>query len=159
MYAIVAVPPIDSLELTEFRKKYDPKAEVIEPHITLVFPFPESIAEDVLIAHIHDIVKDRHAFSIHLQNIQRADDGYLYLLLQEGSEKVVQLHDTLYSGPLQPYLRKDLPYTPHVTIGFFPDATTMLPEVSFNIESTIQSICLVKAENANTIVTIESFDL
>jgi hypothetical protein len=44
---------------------------------------------------------------------------WLYLGVEEGYEEIVALHDQLYSGPLEEYLRTDLPFQPHVGLGFF----------------------------------------
>lgn len=46
---------------------------------------------------------------------------HLYLLPDQGRAVIVQLHDRLYQGPLAPYLRADLPYLPHITMGMAPD--------------------------------------
>lgn len=32
---------------------------------------------------------------------------------------MVELHDRFYSGPLKEFLRADLPFEPHIGIGFF----------------------------------------
>lgn len=37
-YALVHYPDIDSLRIDRFRRKYDPLADLIAPHITLMFP-------------------------------------------------------------------------------------------------------------------------
>ena len=46
---------------------------------------------------------------------------HLYLLPDQGRAVIVQLHYRLYQGPLAPYLRADLPYLPHITMGMAPD--------------------------------------
>jgi hypothetical protein len=43
----------------------------------------------------------------------------LFLLLKEGSEEAIALHDELYTGILSPYLRRDIKYIPHIGIGLF----------------------------------------
>jgi hypothetical protein len=41
-YAVVAYPDLeDESKIQEFRKKHDPYFQLIKPHITLVFPFPD----------------------------------------------------------------------------------------------------------------------
>lgn len=37
--------------------------------------------------------------------------------MEQGKEQIEELHDKLYTGPLLPLLRKDIPYIPHVTVG------------------------------------------
>jgi hypothetical protein len=41
------------------------------------------------------------------------------LLLKEGNEKVIALHDELYTGILSSYLRKDIEYIPHIGLALF----------------------------------------
>ena len=41
-YALVHYPNIDTRRINEFRRKYDPHFDLIEPHITFVFLVPES---------------------------------------------------------------------------------------------------------------------
>jgi len=38
-------------------------------------------------------------------------------MLKKGREQVRELHDELYKGPLTEFLRSDIPYIPHVTVG------------------------------------------
>jgi len=45
------------------------------------------------------------------------DTAYVFLVPDQGYAEVSLLHDRLYTGVLQPYLRLDLPYIPHITIG------------------------------------------
>ena len=42
---------------------------------------------------------------------------YVFLVPDEGHSGLSLLHDRLYTGPLPQYLRLDLPYIPHITIG------------------------------------------
>jgi hypothetical protein len=39
--------------------------------------------------------------------------------MDEGRDRVVRLHDELYSGSLRGFQRLDLPFDPHIAIGFF----------------------------------------
>ena len=41
------------------------------------------------------------------------------MTLEEGNDKVIALHDKLYTGVLAPFLRKDLGYIPHIGLGLF----------------------------------------
>jgi 2'-5' RNA ligase len=43
----------------------------------------------------------------------------LFLLVQEGRVELIGLHAALYTGLLADYLRQDLQFTPHVTLGRF----------------------------------------
>lgn len=171
MYAIVAHPQINSKEIADFRKKYDPKSEIIAPHITLVFPFSNPEKEDELIHHCQNIVKDISIFPIKLEGTHLAEDDYLYLLVREGAEKLVKLHDKLYEGILSSNLRKDLVYVPHVTIGYFGKndkrdeaklgaAYKEINTLSVSLMSKIENVSLVKFdEQASSIALVKQFDL
>ena len=37
--------------------------------------------------------------------------------VERGKEKIEELHDKLYTGPLLQFFRTDIPYIPHVTVG------------------------------------------
>ena len=97
--------------------KYDPQAELIEPHITLMFPVPESIGEDTLVHHLEGVLRNCQSFPVHLQGCQISSDDYLFLLIQTGKANVIRLHDEVYTGILADYWRKDIPFVPHLTLG------------------------------------------
>lgn len=118
MYAIVFLPnpPIDQIEY--FRKKYDPKCDFIPAHITLIFPF-KFTDETVLIQHIEEKVATLKPFNIITTEHKKSHDNYLFLVFEEGNTELTSLHDALYTGVLNEFLRSDLNYEPHMTIGYF----------------------------------------
>ena len=46
-----------------------------------------------------------------------AQNGYVYLVPDEGYSAVSRLHDALYDGLLSSHLRLDIPFLPHITLG------------------------------------------
>ncbi len=118
-FAIVCFPTIESRELQEFRGKYDPKSRLIPPHITLVFPVNSKIGHKALIKHIEKTITNTQSFSIILEGTYLANDNYLYLLISKGQEKIIAVHDNLYTDVLAQYLRTDVKFIPHLTIGYF----------------------------------------
>lgn len=117
IYALVHYPNINTRRINQFRRKYDPQAGLIEPHVTLMFPVPESIGEDNLVRHLENILGSWQSFPIHLQGLQISRDDHLFLLLQEGNVNATRLHDEIYTDVLGGYWRKDLPFVPHLTLG------------------------------------------
>jgi 2'-5' RNA ligase len=117
IYALVHYPNIDTRRINRFRTKFDPQIDLIAPHITLMFPIPESIRGDVLVCHLENVLSSWQSFPIHLQGCQISSDDYLFLLMQEGNAKTIRLHDEIYTGILADYWRKDIPYVPHLTLG------------------------------------------
>jgi 2'-5' RNA ligase len=118
-YALVHYPDIHTQQINRFRRKYDPQIDLIEPHITLMFPLPEVVAEDKLAHHIGNILGNWRPFAFHLQGLQRSWDGYLFLMIQEGRTSIARLHEEIYTGALSGYRRKDIPFEPHLTLGKF----------------------------------------
>lgn len=64
-------------------------------------------------------MKNWKPFPIRIGGFSKSWDHWLFLLLKEGNEKAIALHDELYTGILSPYLRRDIEHIPHVGIGLF----------------------------------------
>ena len=118
-YVLVYKPDIDTSKIDTLRKKYDPYYNLIETHVTLIFPLPDLIGEDTLIEHIRPILKQWKPFEIHLKGLEKSWDHWLNLIVQEGNNEIIKLHDQLYTGILTRYLRNDLVYIPHIGLGLF----------------------------------------
>jgi 2'-5' RNA ligase len=106
----------DNIEI--FRRKYDSFVDYWEPHMSFVFPVPCSeIKETELITHIKSVLKKWKPFRIRIGGFEKSWDHWLLLLLKEGNEKVIALHDELYNGILSSYLRKDIEFVPHIGLA------------------------------------------
>ena len=119
LYALAHFPELEDEFFQQFRNQYDPYAVLIDAHITLIFPVPDSIQKDSLFNHIENVINNWHAFDVTISGYYKSFDHWLMLSLKEGNEKVIRLHDDFYTGILQPFLREDLPFTPHVGLGYF----------------------------------------
>ncbi len=117
IYALVHYPNVGSLRVNQFRKKHDPQVDLIAPHITLMFPVPESIGEDRLVRHVEMLLCNWLPFPIHLHGVQISSDNRLFLMLQEGNAYIIRLHDEIYTGILIQHRREDIPFVPHITLG------------------------------------------
>jgi len=103
-----------------FRMKYDPFADSWEPHIPFIFPVPcDIVDEGKFIKHVETVLKNWAPFSIRIGGFAKSWDHWLFLLLKEGNEEAIALHDELYTGALAPQLRRDIDYVPHTGIGLF----------------------------------------
>ncbi|MBI3485322.1 2'-5' RNA ligase family protein [Candidatus Daviesbacteria bacterium] len=118
-YALIYKPQIDTSLIDMFQQEYDPYYHLAGAHFTLIFPTPEMIGEDQLIQHIKNTLDRWKPFKIHIQGLEKSWDNWLYLLVQEGNSELTKLHDELYAGIMSPFLRKDLPYIPHIGLGLF----------------------------------------
>jgi len=65
----------------------------MEPHIPLMFPVDESIGEERLVQPLESVLQDWQTFPIHLQRFQISPDELLLLLIQQGNEDIIRLHE------------------------------------------------------------------
>jgi 2'-5' RNA ligase superfamily len=102
---------------------------VVDAHVTFVFPVID-IDEDALVHHVRRQVVRAEPIDLILHSAQVSKDDFIgywhtFLVPREGYDEVVQLHDKLYMSPLEPGLRRDLPYIPHVSVGTDTDQRSM----------------------------------
>jgi 2'-5' RNA ligase len=124
-YFLAHFPKIDFTQINKIREAYDPNSKYIDPHIAVVFPVSSEVGEENLIAHFGSILIGTSSFPITLQGLEKSWDHYLYLTVKEGKEDFISLHDKLYTGILEKYWLKSVPYSPHITLGFFADRQAM----------------------------------
>ncbi|MBD2435598.1 2'-5' RNA ligase family protein [Nostoc sp. FACHB-110] len=133
-YALVYYPNINTEYIQQIRQQSDPQFDLIEPHITLVFPINASINENKLIAHIESILSNWKTFHIHLQGLQKSWDEYLFLIVESGKLDIIKLHDELYTDILAEYHRDNLLFVPHLTLGKFTKDTEQILQDSSAVE-------------------------
>ncbi len=63
------------------------------------------------------MLKGIQPIEIEFANQISSEGEYLFLRVERGKEQIEELHDRLYTGPLLQFLRADIPYIPHVTVG------------------------------------------
>lgn len=112
------------------RAEYDPLYGLIQPHVTLVFPFESTLTTESLQQHLQESVIGLKPFSIVLKGVTGAEEEYLFLNVKVGNDQIIELHDRLYAGLLQRYLNRSRTYTPHVTVGRLDDKQTFEYAVS-----------------------------
>jgi 2'-5' RNA ligase len=118
-YALVHYPAVDTALINSLRRKYDPQIDLVEPHLTIVFPIPETIGEQTLVLHFEDALREWKPFAIHLGGVQQSRDHYIFLLVQKGKADLIRMHEELYTGVLAAYRQEVLHFVPHVTLGSF----------------------------------------
>lgn len=122
-YVLLHYPKFDKKtaeNIETFRRKYDSFVDSWKPHIPFIFPVPCSeIGEKEFTEHVKTVLKHWEPFPIHIGGFRKSWDHWLLLLLKEGNEEAIAMHDELYTGILSPYLRRDIEYIPHIGIGLF----------------------------------------
>lgn len=118
-YSLVHFPQIDKTEINNFRSKYDPYCNLIDAHFTIIFPIPETLEKEKLIEHIKNKLLTQKPFDIHINGLEKSWDHWLFLILKDGRDEMIKLHDILYEDLLLEFLRSDIEFVPHIAIGLF----------------------------------------
>lgn len=105
--AVIIFPKFKNIKtIQEVRKRYDRLYGMIEPHITLIFPFSDSMADELLIERVRKVVKNITKFNVRFKGISLSNDNYIFLNCIEGKDKIMQLHDSIYQEVLPTHLKK-----------------------------------------------------
>jgi len=118
-YVLLIYPEVDADLVGRIRRRYDPTVDVIGPHITVVFPVPESVGRERLISHVQPVAGDCRPFEIRLGGLRRSRDHWLFLTLTQGSESARRLHRLLHTGVLAEFRVADRDFVPHLGLGHF----------------------------------------
>ncbi len=154
--------------IDEIREKYDPLAQLVKPHVTLVFTFESDLSPEELKTHLTTKLSDIECFELSMDKIVKVDNDlgkFLFLLLDKGRDQVKKISSKLYTGILEAYkpmwLNEDT-YLPHMTLGHFStrDELDLAYDDAMNRDAVFKT--LVKKisveiidENENSIVDIE----
>jgi 2'-5' RNA ligase superfamily len=117
-YALVSFPKADMTSIDQLRRKYDPTVDLIEPHVTVVFPVPESLGKRELVTHCTAVLQGWRRFLVAAGPLVKTPDHWLLLTLSQGASVVTELYRDLNSGFLSDYARPDL-FQPHIGLGQF----------------------------------------
>ncbi len=117
---IMFFPQFQNMEIIDnIRKQYDPLADMVRPHITVVFPFESSMSDNGLAEILEVRLQAVAPFELELGGISKQEDVfgyYLFLDVIKGREEICQIHQILYDNEFKDF-DKGYPYIPHMTIG------------------------------------------
>ena len=114
---ILLFPKFDNVEILEsIRKECDELYGIIQPHITIVFPFIDDINDDDLIKTIRYYFKNKNKFYVKFSGISYSEDNYIFLNCIDGEKDIIRLHDELYNNYFKKHI-SDRKYIPHITLG------------------------------------------
>jgi 2'-5' RNA ligase len=134
------------------RQRFDPLAGFLPSHITLVFPFESDLTTQELREHIELSMKGVAPFALTFDGITGSEREYLFLTVHRGCDSIVQMHERLYSGPLQVHLSLTHTYVPHVTVGRlgsdadFDAALASVAQIDTRIETVAHSLTAYRLE-------------
>ncbi|MBO5476629.1 MAG: 2'-5' RNA ligase family protein [Clostridia bacterium] len=150
---ILIFPKFKNLNLIQdVRKKYDRLAQLVPPHITLIFPFTDVISTLELSQKIKDVLKDFQKFNITFKGVTMSKDNYIFLNCLQGYDEIVSLHDTLYKEVLPTHLNKKIKYVPHITLGQS-DTLGYLKDFNYEFKCEVDELVIEEiGENEESII-------
>ena len=117
---IMIFPEFDNIEVIDkIREQYDPLANLVRPHITIVFPFDSDRSNEELKAVLENRLQSVKSFKLEMAGVRKHEDrfgNYLFLEVTQGEKELCHIHDVLYKNEFSDY-DLGLPYVPHITIG------------------------------------------
>jgi len=117
-FAIAWFPAFAGIERLEaFRRRHDPMAAIIAAHLSFVFPFPAAHSRLQVETHVRRVVSQWPPIAVTFRRVRTHANEFLFLMAARGAASIAGLHDRLYTRSLQPHLRRDLPYEPHITLA------------------------------------------
>jgi 2'-5' RNA ligase len=117
-----SIPESAKAFLEAFRRAHDvPYRDVVAAHFTMVFGCKD-VAVETYLQHIGSVASQTEPIPFHCRYAMLGNDAeeecaYVFLVPDEGYSGISLLHDRLYTGVLAPYLRLDVPFIPHITLG------------------------------------------
>lgn len=100
----------------QFRQRWDPLCRSVSAHITLVFPVEKPVPEEELERDFEALFSRSSAFPVTANTVRPWEDEYLFLVVEQGAERVRLLHEALYDGPFSAAGRPAT-FLPHLTVG------------------------------------------
>lgn len=117
---IMIFPEFDNIDvINDIRRKYDPLADLVLPHITLVFPFESELTDEELTLYLKESLSGIHPFKVELGGFSKQEDrygSYLFLNVVQGMDIIRNIHDMLYKDKLKKF-DGGYDYVPHMTVG------------------------------------------
>lgn len=128
-YLVIAYPELQQADLDliqDYRSRYDRQFSLVKPHFTVVFPV-QDLDKDSFLSEVSQKIANTESFDFDLKvaTINQDTSGNYYhefLVPDAGYSNIVKLHDKAYSDLLAPYLRFDVDFIPHISIGNSEDA-------------------------------------
>lgn len=142
---ILIIPKFNNIyKIQMIREKYDELFDIIEPHITLAFPFRSNISNEKLRQQLTDIIRDINPFRIKCKGLTLRKDKkintyYIFLNIVEGKEIINEINHKIYENILRDVDIKKYNYEPHITLGTTNNANEKI-ELNEEFETIVESI-------------------
>jgi 2'-5' RNA ligase len=163
---IPSLPPPTAARIARFRGTHDPLAQKIDAHVSLVFPFHANLSVAQIASHIKRITFGWPVLPVTFRGVDSVQDRFALLMCDLRAAALTELHDRLYTGPLAGFLRDDIVYRPHITLGRAETDAAFLPmladaELLFRdtYAATCSALSIVRHNDDGTIVIEEAVGL
>lgn len=117
---IMIFPEFENIDvINDIRNKYDPLADLVLPHITLVFPFDSELTNEELNLYLKESLSAIQPFKVELKGFSKQENkygNYLFLNVVQGMDVIKNIHDRLYNDKLKQF-DAGYNYVPHMTVG------------------------------------------
>lgn len=158
--SVIIFPKFKNIKtIQEVRKRYDRLYGMIEPHITLIFPFSDNMADELLIERIRKVVKNITKFNVRFKGISLSNDNYIFLNCIEGKDKIMQLHDSIYQEVLPTHKKKEIQYIPHITLGQSESINMLKKNFDEEFETIIDEISIEYIDENEESMLIDKIEL
>ena len=115
---VLIFPEFNNMNIiNDIRNKYDRLANLVEPHITLAFPFRDDMSNEDLINKLSSLLKNYSPFEVSFKGVSLSHDNYILLNCIKGDSILIDLHDKIYKEIIPTHLKKSIKYIPHITLG------------------------------------------
>ena len=101
--------------------KHDPMAGRIRAHLSLVFPFATQLTALQVETHVRRVAAKWPPIPVTFRAVRLHANECVFLMAARGAASIVALHDRLYTRSLQPHLRREFAYEPHITLARYAD--------------------------------------
>jgi hypothetical protein len=92
--AMVICPDCDELQpVTEFRRRWDPLADTVAPHLMLAFPFIDAISSTDLHHRFVQATRGIQPLRIHLADVSGSEGEHVCVNPKKGNDLLISLHD------------------------------------------------------------------
>ena len=158
----------DATFVEDFRRRHDGHHELARAHFTLVFG-RSNVDERAYLEHVREVARlSRPTPFVCRYAMLGADDeaerAHVFLVPDEGYSGISRLHDALYRQEMAAFLRLDIPYVPHITLGSSADRAAMktccdeLNEATLSIHGSVEALTVAALESGS-LVDVASFPL
>lgn len=138
---IMIFPQFERMDLIQkVRQRFDPAHDLVEPHITLCFPFKSFLSAKKIRKKIINAI-DAKPFTLTASGFSAAQvstGNFLFLNILEGREIIHKIQEQLYDKEFKkckPHWLNETEFYPHITVGKFSDASKLLEALNSPLPS------------------------